>query len=39
MIGSRGNLREKLVSITYDSQVGGNAGVQNSYKRLKAMFF
>jgi hypothetical protein len=32
-------LREKVVKTAHDSCIGGHAGIQSSYKRLKAMFY
>jgi hypothetical protein len=35
VIGSIGLLREELIKSTYDSYIGGHAGIQNTYRRLK----
>jgi hypothetical protein len=39
VIGSGGLLKEELIKSTYDSCIGGHAGIQNTYKRLKAHFY
>jgi hypothetical protein len=39
VIDSEGDLREKLVKEAHDSFIRGHASVQNSYKRLKTMFY
>jgi len=38
VIGSAGLLREDLIKSTYDSYIGGHAGIQNTYRRLKGSF-
>nr|TKR79766.1 hypothetical protein D5086_0000269270 [Populus alba] len=37
VIGAAGTLREELVKTTHDSYIGGHAGIQNTYRRLKAL--
>jgi len=39
VIGSAGLLREELIKSTHDSYIGGHAGIQNTYRRLKAHFY
>lgn len=39
MIGKRGNLWTKLVSEIHNSHIKGHTSVQNTYKRLKTMFY
>jgi hypothetical protein len=39
IIGSAGLLKEELIKSTYDSYIGGHAGIQNTYRRLKAHFY
>nr|TKR98303.1 hypothetical protein D5086_0000204380 [Populus alba] len=35
VVGAAGSLREELVKNTHDSYIGGHAGIQNTYRRLK----
>jgi len=39
VIGASGLLREELIKSTHDSYIGGYAGIQNTYRRLKAHFY
>jgi hypothetical protein len=39
VISNNKELREKLVSLAHDSQLEEHAGVQNSYKRFKMVFY
>jgi len=39
MVGQEGNLITQLVKYVHDSCVGGHAGIQNTYKRLKTNFY
>lgn len=39
VIGSRGSLRKSLISTAHDSNIGGHADIQNSYRRLKTLFY
>jgi len=39
VIGVAGPLREELVKTIHDSYIGGHAGIQNTYRLLKAHFY
>jgi hypothetical protein len=39
VIGSAGLLREELIKSTHDSYIKGHAGIQNTYRQLKAHFY
>ena len=39
MVGQKGELRARLVKSVHDSYVGGHAGIQNTFRRLKANFY
>ena len=39
MVGQQGQLRAQLIKSVHDSYVGGHAGVQNTYRRLKTNFY
>jgi hypothetical protein len=39
MVGQEGNLITQLVKYVHDSCVGGHAGIQNTYRRLKTNFY
>ena len=39
VIENNDDLRNRLVGAAHDSYTRGHAGVQNSYKRLKAFFY
>ena len=38
-MGQEGELRARLVKSVHDSYVGGHAGIQNTFRRLKANFY
>ncbi|XP_031104476.1 uncharacterized protein LOC116007955 [Ipomoea triloba] len=38
-IGSRGNLRGKLMTQMHDSPLGGHSGQQGTYQRLRSLFY
>jgi hypothetical protein len=39
VVGLKGELRTKLVKYVHDSYVGGHAGIQNTFRRLKVNFY
>lgn len=39
VIGSHGELREKLINEFHNTALGGHSGVQVTYHRLKALFY
>ena len=39
MVGQEGELRARLIKSMHDSYVGGHAGIQNTFRRLKTNFY